>query len=311
MSVVIPARNGAATIAPCLDALLAQSYPRELTEIVVVENGSTDGTSLLAERYPVTLLSASDVRTSYGARNRGIAAARGEIVAFTDCDCVADREWLTRLLAPFADDTVEAVLGRIGDAPAANLYEEFAARVHPFARPVRGGLKTLLTGNAALRRTTLLALGLFDDSLPTGGDVDLGWRLQRMRPDAVVDAPDAMVKHRHRGTLREVFAQYRRYGLSEVLLSTLHSGRAGSTSSWGLFARLLDQTRAALWCAVNVVRRSVSFDRRKRLWPLFLLTVETASIVGKLEGIVTTRGLRRNPYVEGRRNGAGERVLNE
>jgi glycosyltransferase involved in cell wall biosynthesis len=296
VSVVIPARNGAATIAQCLEALLAQSYPRELTEILVVENGSTDETSMMAGRYPVTLLPAPDVKTSYAARNRGIAAARGDIVAFTDCDCIADREWLARLLAPFADARVEAVAGTIGDAPAENLCEELSARVNPFARPVRGGLKTLLTGNAALRRTTLLSLGLFDDSLPTAGDVDLGWRLQRTRRDAVVDAPDAIVRHRHRGTLRGVFGQYRRYGLSEVLLSMLHSGGAGATSSWGLFVRLLDQTRAAAWCMVNLARRSVCLDRRKRLRPLFLLTVETASIVGKLEGIVITRGLRRNPY---------------
>lgn len=297
VSVVVPVQNGAATIAPCIEALLAQDYPRERTEIIVVDNGSSDETRNIVARYPVTLLVELDVRTSYAARNRGIAHASGEVIAFTDADCIAATDWLTHLVAPLADATVGAVVGGVRDAPPESLCEEFTARVNPFARPERSGLQTLLTGNVAMRRSTLEALMWFDECLPTGGDVDLGWRMQRELHLRLADAPAAMVFHKHRSTLRQVFAQYRRYGLGEILLATLHGENAGSTP----VRQMLAQARAMVSYGASLAYRSmrspfVGFDRRYLLWPLFLFAVEAGNVVGKLEGLVATRGCRRNPY---------------
>ncbi len=299
-------------IGRCVEALLAQTYPRELTEILVIDNGSTDDTRAIVARYPVTLLLEHGIRTAYAARNRGIRQASGTIIALTDGDCVPALDWLERMVAPFSAPSVAAVLGSIGDVPPETLWEEFAARTKPFSRPERRGLKTFLTGNAAVRRETLFALGLFDEHLSTAGDIDFGWRLQLSRQGTVVDVPEAIVLHRHSSSLREVFSQYRRYGHSEVLLSTLYAGDAGSTSSLGLIVRLLDQTRAALWCLPNLALRTFSSDRRRRMRPLYLFTIESASIVGKLGAIISTSGLRRAPHGAGRRmEGEGRRLPKE
>ncbi|MGH7489232.1 MAG: glycosyltransferase, partial [bacterium] len=228
VSIVVPVLNGAKTISSCIEALLEQDYDKSLYEIIVVDNGSTDDTRAIAGRYPVILLLEESIRTSYAARNRGVAQARGEIVAFIDSDCIAASDWLRELVAPFSSDRCGAAAGAIGDAAPATLCEEFSARIQPFARPERSNLRTLLTANVAVRRDVLAALGGFNAQLPTGGDVDLGWRIQRDLGLDLLDAPRAAVRHVHRSNFSGLFAQFRRYGLSEILLTTLYSGGAGS-----------------------------------------------------------------------------------
>ena len=91
VSVVIPVHNGEATIARCLDKLLDQSYPDDRIEIIVVNNNSTDRTGNIIKKYNV--LAINEIKPGAGAaRNAGIKLAKGEIVFFTDADCLADRD---------------------------------------------------------------------------------------------------------------------------------------------------------------------------------------------------------------------------
>ena len=299
-------------IARCLDALAAQDYPRERMEVIVVDNGSSDDTRAVVANYDVTLLVESEIRTSYAARNRGIRHARGELVAFLDSDCIADRDWLSQLVAGFDEERIAAVVGAIEDAPATTLCEEFTARLRPFARPLRRGLATLLTANVAVRRDALESVGVFDESLPTAGDVDLGWRLQQQLGLAIAENPRARVHHVHRSTFLGIFHQYRRYGASEILLTTLYRGGAGSLSRAEHLRRLRAQLRAiatyvgsfAFRALASPFRRLVRPGRsdrsRSALWPLFLLTAESGNLLGKSIALLRTRGCRRNPYANGR-----------
>jgi glycosyltransferase involved in cell wall biosynthesis len=298
-------RNGAATIGLCIESLLAQTYPKQLTEVIVVDNGTTDSTREIVAGYAVRLLTETSVSTSYAARNLGISSATGDIIAMTDADCVAAADWLRQLTAPLADDpTAGVVLGAIEDASPESLAEEFTTRVRPFAAPTVRGLRSVLTANVAIRTTTVHQAGCFDERLPTGGDIDLGWRLQQ-RGVGIRDAPAAKVFHRHRSTFRGVFAQFRRYGLSEVLLTTLYQGNAGSLTRRDQLRRMLSQMRAMASYVAGLCLRSVlsafrGLDRRYVLWPLFLLTAESGNVVGKLGGLVATRYYRRNPYANPR-----------
>jgi len=300
VSVVVPVHNGAATIEGCIRSLLAQDYPPELLEVLIVDNLSSDESAAVTARYPVTLLTETGIRTSYAARNRGIAHARGEIVAFVDADCVPDRDWLQQLIAALEHESIAAALGTVEDAAPASLCEEFTARVKPYARSPRGALKTLLTGNVAVRRSALAAVGYFDERLPTGGDVDLGWRLQQSG-FTLSDAPEARVAHRHRSRMRQAFTQFRRYGLSTVLLATLHRGSAECPTVAAQLRTMTSQLRAmttyvlsfAVRCCVSVFR---GFDRRNLFWPVFLFAIESGNLLGKVEGLISTRGCRRNPF---------------
>src|SRR5689334_14241359 len=96
----------------CLTAVLNVDYPAEQREIVVVDNGSRDRTAEIVERYPVTLLHEAR-RGSAAARNRGIEAARGDVVACTDADCLPTTVWLRELVKPFARAEVGGVAGEI------------------------------------------------------------------------------------------------------------------------------------------------------------------------------------------------------
>ena len=89
VSIIIGVYNGADTIAACLESLLSQNYPADAYDIIVVENGSTDSTTEIVERYPVRLYHNS-IRGLAAARMFGIARSEAEIVAFTDADCIAD-----------------------------------------------------------------------------------------------------------------------------------------------------------------------------------------------------------------------------
>jgi glycosyltransferase involved in cell wall biosynthesis len=305
VAIVVPVWNGERTIARCIESLVAQTYPAELTSVIVVDNGSDDATCAVAAQYPVMLLHETALRTSYAARNRGVAHTDADVVAFIDADCMAHPGWIEQLVAPLADDAVGAVAGLVDDAAPASLAEEFTARLKPFDPPVRRGLQSVVTANLAVRRQALLDLGCFDERLPTAGDVDFGWRLQQQLRLRVVTAPDARVQHRHRSTFREVFRQFERYGLSEVLLSTLYDGRAGSHTSMEQLRRMCSQVRAlasyAAGFALRVGRSLVrGFDRRVVLWPLFLFAAESGNMAGKIRGLIATRYYRRNPYANPR-----------
>src|SRR5947209_5110922 len=116
VSVIIPAYNAETTLPLCLTALLEQT--RLPDEIFVVDNRSTDGTVAVAEdfarRSGLIHISSEEQRGDCPARNRGLAESTGDILVFTDADCVPDREWLERLVSPYhADPSLEATAGMV------------------------------------------------------------------------------------------------------------------------------------------------------------------------------------------------------
>ena len=118
VTVIVPVRNGADAIALCLDALAVQQGAPPF-EVIVVDNGSTDGTSDIVRAHPINARLVHEPRPgSYAARNAGIAAASGRVLAFTDADCVPDSHWLAAGIAAMPERGL--VGGRIittGDAP--------------------------------------------------------------------------------------------------------------------------------------------------------------------------------------------------
>src|ERR1700758_5194533 len=109
-SIIIPTFNGAAHIGNCLDALIKQAE-RQGTEILVVNDGSTDNTVEVVSRYRgVRLITQSNAGPA-AARNRGALEAKGSIVLFTDDDCVPMADWQSAMLEPFADANVVGVKG--------------------------------------------------------------------------------------------------------------------------------------------------------------------------------------------------------
>lgn len=129
VSVVIPVYNGGEALAECLRALAAQTLPAEDYQVIVVDDGSTDGSAEAAKRFGARLLRQTN-QGAASARNRGLRESRAEWVAFTDADCVPSREWLGRLLAAvMADGRRDGALG------AGGAHGRFSRRLR--RRPVR------------------------------------------------------------------------------------------------------------------------------------------------------------------------------
>ena len=109
VSVIVPVYNGESTIEECVESILALSFPRNDVQLLLIDNASSDSTSTILERYRDRAMILHETkRGPAAARNRGLENATGDIVAFTDADCVVHRDWLSRLIAPLSRSLANA-----------------------------------------------------------------------------------------------------------------------------------------------------------------------------------------------------------
>jgi glycosyltransferase involved in cell wall biosynthesis len=219
-SVIVPVHNGAPTVEACADSLLALRYPRDRLELVFVDDGSTDATATLLARYGGALRVLRGPRRGPGAaRNAGLDASRGEVVAFVDADSVVAPDWLANLVSPLEAGPGRVVGGRILAAAPANRIQRFGERIHD----VRSSIETyrppyVPTGNCALARTEDAR---FDESLRRCSDVDLSYRLFEAGYTFCY-RPDAVVYHCNERTLPGLFREGFEHGYSAVPVRERH-----------------------------------------------------------------------------------------
>jgi cellulose synthase/poly-beta-1,6-N-acetylglucosamine synthase-like glycosyltransferase len=228
ISVIVPVRNAARTIGACLDGLEAQSVSRDRYEVIVVDDGSTDDTRDKVKGYSVILLTQAHQGPA-AARNRGVGAARGEIVLFTDADCVPDREWIEEMVRPFTDPEVVGVKGayltRQEEVVARFVQREYEERYERMAR--RRFIDFIDTYSAGYRREVFLAQGGFDAGYPNASveDQELSFRLAE-RGYKMVFNPRAAVYHQHPDSVTAYFKRKLNIGYWKVRVLQSHPGKA-------------------------------------------------------------------------------------
>lgn len=199
ISVIIPAYNARATIGVALEALLRQTIPRDAFEVIVVDDGSTDGTAAVAAPHADRVIVQEHAGPA-AARNRGAYDARGDILVFTDGDCEPEPRWLERLTAPLEDPGVVAVKGAYRTRQRGIVARFAQAEFEERYRRLRGydQIDFVDTYSAAIRADAFRAVGGFDIRFPKANneDVDLSYKLAA-RGARMVFAPDALVYHRH------------------------------------------------------------------------------------------------------------------
>jgi GT2 family glycosyltransferase len=246
ISVVVCTYNGSKTLPACLRGLRGVEYPD--FEVIVVNDGSTDSTPEIVRRFGFRLIS-TDNGGLGTARNIGLQAATGEIVAYLDDDARPDPHWLHYLALAFED-------GRFAGIGGPNLPPAESGAVASCVADAPGGPTHVLVSdceaehipgcNMAFRKTALEEVGGFDPQFRVAGDdVDICWRLRAAGQDLGF-SPAAFVWHQPRGSVGGYWRQQRGYGRAEALLERKwpHKYRAGGHARWS--GRLYGRLRAGL-----------------------------------------------------------------
>jgi glycosyltransferase involved in cell wall biosynthesis len=214
ISVVIPVFNDARRLRLCLTALAEQTYPRDRFEVLVVDNGSEESPRELVESFPFYRFVEEPQPGSYAARNRGLGLARGELLAFTDSDCIPTPGWLAAGERALADQPESGFVGgRIEIFPrderptAVELYDMFfGLRQHNNVAEFQHAA----TANMFTRRSVIDRCGPFDDRVKSGGDFEWGQRVTAEGlPGIYCEA--AVVRHPARRTWSDLVRQKRRH----------------------------------------------------------------------------------------------------
>jgi glycosyltransferase involved in cell wall biosynthesis len=232
-TIVIPAFHAAATISECINALSAQTVPREQYEVVVVDDGSTDETAEAAREAGADQVVTCRHRGPSVARNTGVEAANSEIILFTDADCVPLPTWIKEITAPFQDHSIDGAKGtyrtqqrtlvaRFVQLEYENKYDKMRGRER---------IDFVDTYSAAYRRRVFEETGGFDPVFPVAAneDVEFSYRVAQLG-HRLVFAPKAVVYHRHADTILKYMRRKYYVGFWRVRMYSLHPGKAISDS---------------------------------------------------------------------------------
>lgn len=209
VSIIIPTYHDWKRLELCIDSLKKQTYPKDYFEVIIINNDPEDTIPQLDLPDNFRIISESKPG-SYAARNKGIGAAKGEILAFTDSDCIPYPDWIEQAVkllvggAPRVAGKIE-LLYKSDKLTPAEIYEKAFA----FDQLKSTKLGGALTANMITWKDNFAKVGLFNDSLMSGGDNAWGWRAQEKNIN-VVYAPSVVVKHPARNTFAELTEKEKR-----------------------------------------------------------------------------------------------------
>lgn len=275
-SVIIPTRNRPQALERCLDALAAQTMPAGSFEVIVVDDGSDPPLALDASRwatkFPLTVIQQQNTGPA-GARNRGVAAAHGEFLAFTDDDCLPTPAWLESLVAALREHPAALVGGSTFNGLKDDLFAETSQLIlemvyDHFNRDPENAY-FFASNNMACARENYLSLGGFDESFREASEDREFCDRWRMTGARLFGAWEAQVEHRHAQDFAAFTKLHFRYGRGAHRYKRLRAARA--SGGMGRDIAFHFRIPAMMW------------GRRKRLGPFRLAAV--ASLLAWWEAV--------------------------
>lgn len=228
LSVVIPALNSASTISSTLSSIFSNEFSRELFEVLVVDNGSSDGTVEVAERFPVRVEHCAE-RGRGPPKNLGIRMAKGEIVCLTDSDCVVEKDWLRNIWRFFEQNPdADGVGGPVLPYPRSQnkiqkLTGEIFLEDHGYPNRVKkvqfGSMSGMIfASNSAFRKNVVTSAGSYS---VRGSNLELAWRLASLGRNLFFD-PEIRVSHIFQSNLKDIFRQQFRWGAQSTQIRRMY-----------------------------------------------------------------------------------------
>ncbi|MFX0211570.1 MAG: glycosyltransferase [Candidatus Hodarchaeota archaeon] len=261
ISVVVPFYNAERYISTCIKALLSQSYPTDRYEIIMIDNNSTDRSVEIVKRFPFIKLQFGLKQGAYAARNHGINQSKGDIIAFTDPDCIPSPTWLQKISEAMESPEIKAVIGCREPAYDSPLLSKLGAYEKVKDEYVfNSEISELYYGynnNMAVRREIFDELGLFIERSRGSDTIFIRKVVEMYSCHSVVYCPDIRVKHMEIDNVLKYYRKMFIYGRSrqkyrniaytrslnnceriKVFLRTIHSQDYKSTKCIILFSLL-------------------------------------------------------------------------
>lgn len=232
VSVIIPVYNDQQGIFASISALAEQTWPRDCLEVVVVDNNSNPAICLDSKWVGFAHLVRCATPGAYAARNAGIAEARGDILAFTDADCVPDRNWIKAGVAALARAKGSSIVGgevKLIMSPRPTTVERYQCLTGFSQRDNIAQLGFSVTANLFVTRAQIDRIGKFNDLLMSGGDREWSWRAAQSGLSIRYSA-EAMVRTSPRKSLRAAARQARRVAGGRQALRRLGAVHVKSTN---------------------------------------------------------------------------------
>jgi glycosyltransferase involved in cell wall biosynthesis len=229
LSVVIPALNSASTISYTLSSIFSNEFPREYFEVLVIDNGSSDETVEVAKKFPARTYYCS--KKGIGPpRNLGIKMAKGDIVCFTDSDCIVEKDWLEKIFNFFEQNSeADGVGGPVFPYPCSQnkiqkLTGEIFVEDQGYPKEVKkvqfGSSYGIIFGsNSAYKREALMSAGGYSE--PGGSNLELAWRLASNGRNLFFN-PNMKVYHIFPSDLRSIFKQQFRWGAQSTHMRRMY-----------------------------------------------------------------------------------------
>ncbi len=213
VSVIIPVFNDRDRLITCLTSLEKQTYPKNFYEVIVIDNGSDSEQNIAGAiaQFKGVLANHESFPSSYAARNKGISLAKGDIIAFTDADCIPCADWIERGIKNLLQvPNCGLLVGKIEiffktdkKVTPVELYESIAAFPQKeFLEKYRGGA----TANLFTYRNVIERVGLFKTTLKSGGDIEWGQRVYSFGYQQIY-SDEVCVKHPARYSFEQIYKQ--------------------------------------------------------------------------------------------------------
>lgn len=321
-SIIIPVYNAEKSISRVLEALLKQNGIRD-AEIIAVDDGSSDNSPVIIEKYPVRYIRKNNSGPA-AARNLGVNNSGGEIILFIDSDCIPQPGWLKAMTAPFENPEINGVKGRYitrqNSLTARFVQLEFEERYRMLEK--QQYIDFVDSYSAAFRKEAFLNAGGFDESFPKADneDVDLSYKLAAAGCKMVY-RPEAVVEHTHPANLKKYLKVKFSRGFWRMAVYKAHPGKAVKDSYTPQTLKLQILTAGLFWLAlllsvstlkfifvalvtfifllltVPFISRTFQYDRKAAvIAPVMLFFRSCCFLTGVLYGLIHHSVMKKQKY---------------